>query len=83
MNILAVWLLFTLLKRFVHVFVYWQVAHDSYYLYVFAPDNDCRLKWVRALKEGKQLLQKVIRIVKSEKKKSVLGIEWIMILVCF
>ncbi|XP_030622042.1 tyrosine-protein kinase ITK/TSK [Chanos chanos] len=28
-----------------------QVVHDSYYLYVFAPDNDCRLKWVRALKE--------------------------------
>ncbi|KAI2656874.1 Tyrosine-protein kinase ITK/TSK [Labeo rohita] len=28
-----------------------QIAHDSYYLYVFAPDNDCRLKWVRALKE--------------------------------
>ncbi|XP_043112511.1 tyrosine-protein kinase ITK/TSK [Puntigrus tetrazona] len=31
-----------------------QVAHDSYYLYVFAPDNDCRLKWVRALKEATQ-----------------------------
>ncbi|KAM9375530.1 tyrosine-protein kinase ITK/TSK [Pholidichthys leucotaenia] len=28
-----------------------QVLHDNYYLYVFAPDNDCRLKWVRALKE--------------------------------
>uniref|UniRef100_A0A4W4FAW5 Tyrosine-protein kinase n=1 Tax=Electrophorus electricus TaxID=8005 RepID=A0A4W4FAW5_ELEEL len=28
-----------------------QVVYDSYYLYVFAPDNDCRLKWVRALKE--------------------------------
>ncbi|RXN11044.1 tyrosine- kinase ITK TSK-like protein [Labeo rohita] len=32
-----------------------QIAHDSYYLYVFAPDNDCRLKWVRALKEAKPL----------------------------
>uniref|UniRef100_A0A671PTS5 Tyrosine-protein kinase n=1 Tax=Sinocyclocheilus anshuiensis TaxID=1608454 RepID=A0A671PTS5_9TELE len=31
-----------------------QVAHDSYYLYVFAPDNDCRFKWVRALKEATQ-----------------------------
>ncbi|XP_055033950.2 tyrosine-protein kinase ITK/TSK [Misgurnus anguillicaudatus] len=31
-----------------------QVAHDSYYLYVFAPNNDCRLKWVRALKEATQ-----------------------------
>uniref|UniRef100_A0A8C4CAV7 Tyrosine-protein kinase n=1 Tax=Denticeps clupeoides TaxID=299321 RepID=A0A8C4CAV7_9TELE len=28
-----------------------QVVHDNYYLYLFAPDNDCRLKWVRALKE--------------------------------
>ncbi|KAM6977881.1 tyrosine-protein kinase ITK/TSK [Aplochiton taeniatus] len=28
-----------------------QVFHDSYYLYVFAPDNDCRQRWVRALKE--------------------------------
>ncbi|XP_022540029.2 tyrosine-protein kinase ITK/TSK [Astyanax mexicanus] len=28
-----------------------QVVYDSYYLYMFAPDNDCRLKWVRALKE--------------------------------
>lgn len=28
-----------------------QVFHDSYYLYIFAPDNDCRQKWVRALKE--------------------------------
>ncbi|KAA0709429.1 Tyrosine-protein kinase ITK/TSK [Triplophysa tibetana] len=32
-----------------------QIAHDSYYLYVFAPDNDCRLKWVKALKEATQL----------------------------
>ncbi|XP_051716639.1 tyrosine-protein kinase ITK/TSK [Ctenopharyngodon idella] len=31
-----------------------QIAHDSYYLYVFAPDNDCRLKWVKALKEATQ-----------------------------
>ncbi|GAA6097708.1 tyrosine-protein kinase ITK/TSK [Tachysurus ichikawai] len=28
-----------------------QVVYDNYHLYVFAPDNDCRLKWVRALKE--------------------------------
>uniref|UniRef100_A0AAX7V2S9 Tyrosine-protein kinase n=1 Tax=Astatotilapia calliptera TaxID=8154 RepID=A0AAX7V2S9_ASTCA len=28
-----------------------QVFHESYYLYIFAPDNDCRQKWVRALKE--------------------------------
>uniref|UniRef100_A0A6Q2Z189 non-specific protein-tyrosine kinase n=1 Tax=Esox lucius TaxID=8010 RepID=A0A6Q2Z189_ESOLU len=27
------------------------VVHDNYYLYIFAPDNDCRLRWVRALKE--------------------------------
>lgn len=29
-----------------------QVFHNNYYLYIFAPDNDCRLRWVRALKEG-------------------------------
>uniref|UniRef100_A0A3P8WXY5 Tyrosine-protein kinase n=1 Tax=Cynoglossus semilaevis TaxID=244447 RepID=A0A3P8WXY5_CYNSE len=28
-----------------------QVFYDNYYLYIFAPDNDCRQKWVRALKE--------------------------------
>ncbi|KAM9833101.1 tyrosine-protein kinase ITK/TSK isoform 1-T1 [Syngnathus typhle] len=28
-----------------------QVFHDNHYLYIFAPDNDCRLKWVHALKE--------------------------------
>uniref|UniRef100_A0A3B3U4K8 Tyrosine-protein kinase n=1 Tax=Poecilia latipinna TaxID=48699 RepID=A0A3B3U4K8_9TELE len=28
-----------------------QVFHDNYYLYIFAPDNDCRQRWVRALKE--------------------------------
>ncbi|XP_072252167.1 tyrosine-protein kinase ITK/TSK [Leuresthes tenuis] len=28
-----------------------QVFHDSHYLYIFAPDNDCRQRWVRALKE--------------------------------
>ncbi|TSQ81042.1 Tyrosine-protein kinase ITK/TSK [Bagarius yarrelli] len=28
-----------------------QVVYDNYHLYVFAPDNNCRLKWVRALKE--------------------------------
>ncbi|XP_030252500.1 tyrosine-protein kinase ITK/TSK [Sparus aurata] len=28
-----------------------QVFHDNHYLYVFAPDNDCRQRWVRALKE--------------------------------
>lgn len=29
-----------------------QVFYDSHYLYIFAPDNDCRQKWVRALKDG-------------------------------
>ncbi|CAK6967751.1 tyrosine-protein kinase ITK/TSK [Scomber scombrus] len=28
-----------------------QVFHDNHYLYVFAPDNDCRQRWVRAIKE--------------------------------
>ncbi|XP_061582367.1 tyrosine-protein kinase ITK/TSK [Cololabis saira] len=28
-----------------------QVFHGNHYLYVFAPDNDCRQRWVRALKE--------------------------------
>ncbi|XP_017553842.1 tyrosine-protein kinase ITK/TSK [Pygocentrus nattereri] len=28
-----------------------QVVYENYYLYMFAPDNDNRLKWVRALKE--------------------------------
>ncbi|CAN9514782.1 unnamed protein product [Ophioblennius macclurei] len=28
-----------------------QVFHDSHYLYIFAPDNDCRKRWVKALKE--------------------------------
>ncbi|KAM7000292.1 tyrosine-protein kinase ITK/TSK [Tautogolabrus adspersus] len=28
-----------------------QVFHDIHYLYIFAPDNDCRQRWVRALKE--------------------------------
>uniref|UniRef100_A0A8C3ATP1 non-specific protein-tyrosine kinase n=1 Tax=Cyclopterus lumpus TaxID=8103 RepID=A0A8C3ATP1_CYCLU len=28
-----------------------QVFHNHYYLYIFAPDNDCRQRWVRALKE--------------------------------
>uniref|UniRef100_A0A673BRW5 Tyrosine-protein kinase n=1 Tax=Sphaeramia orbicularis TaxID=375764 RepID=A0A673BRW5_9TELE len=28
-----------------------QVFHDNLYLYIFAPDNDCRQRWVRALKE--------------------------------
>ncbi|XP_041654015.1 tyrosine-protein kinase ITK/TSK [Cheilinus undulatus] len=28
-----------------------QVFHDKHYLYIFAPDNDCRVRWVRALKE--------------------------------
>uniref|UniRef100_A0A4W6CJ04 Tyrosine-protein kinase n=1 Tax=Lates calcarifer TaxID=8187 RepID=A0A4W6CJ04_LATCA len=27
------------------------VFHDNHYLYIFAPDNDCRQRWVRALKE--------------------------------
>lgn len=30
-----------------------QVFYDNHYLYVFAPDNDSRQKWVKALKEGK------------------------------
>ncbi|KAI3351928.1 hypothetical protein L3Q82_020758, partial [Scortum barcoo] len=29
-----------------------QVFHDNHYLYIFAPDNDCRQRWVRALKEA-------------------------------
>ncbi|XP_034546337.1 tyrosine-protein kinase ITK/TSK [Notolabrus celidotus] len=28
-----------------------QVFHNNLYLYIFAPDNDCRQRWVRALKE--------------------------------
>uniref|UniRef100_UPI0037E8AFCC tyrosine-protein kinase ITK/TSK n=1 Tax=Semicossyphus pulcher TaxID=241346 RepID=UPI0037E8AFCC len=28
-----------------------QVFHGDHYLYIFAPDNDCRQRWVRALKE--------------------------------
>ncbi|XP_029972143.1 tyrosine-protein kinase ITK/TSK [Salarias fasciatus] len=28
-----------------------QVFYDSHYLYIFAPDNDCRQRWVKALKE--------------------------------
>ncbi|XP_053284568.1 tyrosine-protein kinase ITK/TSK [Pleuronectes platessa] len=28
-----------------------QIFHDTHYLYIFAPDNDCRQRWVRALKE--------------------------------
>ncbi|XP_034037273.1 tyrosine-protein kinase ITK/TSK isoform X1 [Thalassophryne amazonica] len=28
-----------------------QVFHDNHYLYIFAPDNDCRQRWVKALKE--------------------------------
>nr|XP_019941595.1 PREDICTED: tyrosine-protein kinase ITK/TSK [Paralichthys olivaceus] len=28
-----------------------QILHDNHYLYIFAPDNDCRQRWVRALKE--------------------------------
>lgn len=31
-----------------------QVFYDNYYLYIFAPDNEWRQKWVTALKEGKQ-----------------------------
>lgn len=41
-------------------FNYLQVVYDNYYLYVFAPDNDCRLKWVRALKEGEQLFKTLL-----------------------
>lgn len=36
---------------------FFQVFYDSHYLYIFAPDNDCRQKWVRALKEGNCLKQ--------------------------
>ncbi|XP_034738883.1 tyrosine-protein kinase ITK/TSK isoform X1 [Etheostoma cragini] len=28
-----------------------QVFHHNHYLYIFAPDNDCRQRWVKALKE--------------------------------
>ncbi|XP_057706564.1 tyrosine-protein kinase ITK/TSK [Corythoichthys intestinalis] len=28
-----------------------QVFHGNHFLYIFAPDNDCRLRWVHALKE--------------------------------
>ncbi|XP_078117390.1 tyrosine-protein kinase ITK/TSK isoform X2 [Sander vitreus] len=28
-----------------------QVFHNNHYLYIFAPDNDCRQRWVKALKE--------------------------------
>uniref|UniRef100_A0A8C5DX45 Tyrosine-protein kinase n=1 Tax=Gouania willdenowi TaxID=441366 RepID=A0A8C5DX45_GOUWI len=28
-----------------------QVFYDNYYLYIFAPDNDCRQTWIKALKE--------------------------------
>uniref|UniRef100_A0A3B3RTJ2 IL2 inducible T cell kinase n=1 Tax=Paramormyrops kingsleyae TaxID=1676925 RepID=A0A3B3RTJ2_9TELE len=31
-----------------------QIVHDNYYLYVFAPDNDCRLRWVKTLKDSKE-----------------------------
>uniref|UniRef100_A0A3Q3MC04 IL2 inducible T cell kinase n=1 Tax=Labrus bergylta TaxID=56723 RepID=A0A3Q3MC04_9LABR len=40
-----------------------QVFHDNHYLYIFAPDNDCRQRWVRALKEGKQLEHQGTRYV--------------------
>lgn len=36
---------------------FFQVFYDNHYLYIFAPDNDCRQKWVRALKEGNCLKQ--------------------------
>ncbi|XP_054647491.1 tyrosine-protein kinase ITK/TSK isoform X2 [Dunckerocampus dactyliophorus] len=28
-----------------------QVFHDNHFLYIFAPDNNCRLRWVQAIKE--------------------------------
>lgn len=37
-----------------------QVFHDNHYLYIFAPDNDCRQRWVRAIKEGKQLQNNMV-----------------------
>ncbi|CAL8357487.1 unnamed protein product [Merluccius merluccius] len=33
-----------------------QVFHDNLHLYIFAPDNYCRLRWVGALKEGTKRL---------------------------
>ncbi|XP_053735164.1 tyrosine-protein kinase ITK/TSK isoform X1 [Synchiropus splendidus] len=38
-----------------------QVFHDNHFLYIYAPDNDCRQKWVRTLKEetkGNNLVSK-------------------------
>lgn len=37
-----------------------QVFHGNYYLYIFAPDNDCRQRWVRALKEGNVFLNIIV-----------------------
>ncbi|KAJ0050059.1 hypothetical protein NL108_011857, partial [Boleophthalmus pectinirostris] len=31
-----------------------QIFYDNYYLYIFAPDNNCRQQWVTALKEETQ-----------------------------
>ncbi|KAM4621537.1 tyrosine-protein kinase ITK/TSK [Polymixia lowei] len=38
-----------------------QVFHDSHYLYIFAPDNDCRQRWVRALKEETKFNNLVVK----------------------
>uniref|UniRef100_A0A668AUP6 Tyrosine-protein kinase n=1 Tax=Myripristis murdjan TaxID=586833 RepID=A0A668AUP6_9TELE len=38
-----------------------QVFHDNYYLYIFAPDNDCRQRWVRALKEETKFNSLVVK----------------------
>lgn len=40
----------------VKIWEIFQIVHDSYYLYVFAPDNDCRLRWVKTLKDSKEPL---------------------------
>lgn len=40
-----------------------QVFHGNHFLYIFAPDNDCRLRWVQALKEGEQLSNRIFRLL--------------------
>lgn len=32
--------------------------YDNHYLYIFAPDNECRQRWVQALKEGQSVRNK-------------------------
>ncbi|CAL8271012.1 unnamed protein product [Boreogadus saida] len=38
-----------------------QVFHDNLHLYIFAPDNYCRQRWVRALKEEIRLNNLVVK----------------------